>query len=138
MTKEEEIQRCADLIEYYKSQLQSIETQFSYLQATLIDYMQAKITIEKISETKKDTDILVPIGGGTFAYATAKNTSKILTEVGAGIAIEKNPKDAINVVQKRIETLEQSQKNMSNMSQTIQQQINELSIKAEHLLNETQ
>ncbi len=138
MTKEEELQRCADLIEYYKSQLQSIETQFSYLQATLIDYMQAKITIEKISETKKDTDLLVPIGGGTFAYATAKNTSKILTEVGAGIAIEKTPADAISIVQKRIETLEQSQKNMSNMSQTIQQQINELSIKAEHLLTETQ
>jgi prefoldin alpha subunit len=136
MNKEEELQRYASLIEYYKNQLQSLETQFSYLQATILDYSQAKITIEKLTEVKKATEILVPLGGGTFTYATAKNTSYILTEVGAGVVIEKTPKDAIAIIQKRIDVLEQSQKNISNMSQQIQQQIDEISIKAEQMLSE--
>ncbi len=138
MNKEEELQRYSHLIEYYKTQLQSIETQFSYIQTTILDYMQAKITIEKISETKKGTDFLVPIGGGTFTYVTAKNTSQILTEVGAGIVIDRTPTEAIEIVQKRIDTLEQSQKNISNMSQQIQKQIYELTGKAEKIINETQ
>lgn len=138
MNKEEELQRYSNQIEYYKNQLQSIETQFSYLQTTILDYMQAKITIEKISETKKSTDLLIPLGGGTFTYATAKNTSQILTEVGAGIVIDKTPKEAIDIVQKRIDTLEQSQKNILNMSQQIQKQIYELTGKAEKILAETQ
>jgi len=136
MNKEEELQRYASLIEYYKNQLQSIETQFSYLQATIVDYTQAKITIEKLTDLKKATEILVPLGGGTFTYATAKNTSHILTEVGAGVVIEKTPKDAIAIIQKRIDTLEQSQKNISTMSQQIQQQIDEISNKAEQMLSE--
>jgi len=134
MNKEEEIQRYASLIEYYKNQLQSIETQFQYLQATIMDFTQAKITIEKLSEVKKSTELLVPLGGGTFAFATTKNTSKILTDVGAGIVIEKTPKDAIDIIQKRIEVLEQSQKNLTTMSQQIQQQMNEVSMKAEQML----
>ena len=76
----------------------------------------------------------VPLGGGTFAFATTKNTSKILTDVGAGIVIEKTPKDAIDIIQKRIEVLEQSQKNLTTMSQQIQQQMNEVSMKAEQML----
>ena len=136
MNKEEELQRYANLIEYYKNQLQTFETQFSYLQATIVDYTQAKITIEKLSEAKKGSELLVPLGGGTFTYATAKNTSRILTDVGAGIVIEKTPEESISIIQKRIETLEQSQKNLSAMSQQIQQQIDDLSNKAERLLSE--
>lgn len=135
MNKEEEFQRYASLVEYYKNQLQSLETQFSYVQATIMDYTQAKISIEKLSQAKKGTELLVPLGGGTFTYASAKETSKILTDVGAGIVIEKTAEESIQIIQKRIEELEQSQKNLSTMSQQIQQQLTEISSKAEQMLS---
>jgi prefoldin alpha subunit len=138
MNKEEEFQRYANLIDYYKNQLQSLETQFSYLQATILDYTQAKISIEKLSQTKKGTELLVPLGGGTFTFASAKDTAKILTDVGAGIIVEKTAEESIQIIQKRIEVLEQSQKNLSNMSQQIQQQLTEISSKAEQMLSEVQ
>jgi len=135
MTNEEEIQRYANIIEYYRSQLESIESQFNYLQAAMLDYTKAKMTIEKINETKTGTDILIPLGGGTFTYASAKNTSKILTEIGAGYVLEKSPTDAMELIEKRIQQLTQSQESLSAMSQQIQNQINEISAKAQELMN---
>jgi prefoldin alpha subunit len=138
MTNEEELQRYAALMEHYKNQLASIENQFSYLQAAILDYTQAKITIEKINETKKGTEILVPIGGGVFTYASAKETSKLLTDIGAGIIIEKNPEETLKIIDKRIENLQQTQETISKMSQQIQNEINKISEKAQKMLAEKQ
>lgn len=136
MTQEEEFQRYATLVEYYKEQLQSLEQQFSYLQAAVMDYNKAKITIEKIGESDEGTELLIPMGGGTFSFAKAKNTKKILTEIGAGIVVEKKPEDALKILDKRIEELEKNQETISNMSQNIQQQLREVSTKAQRLLAE--
>ncbi len=138
MTQEEEFQRYATLVEYYKEQLQSIDQQFSYLQAAVMDFNKAKITIEKIGEAEEGTDILVPIGGGTFSFAKAKDTKKILTEVGAGIVLEKKPEEAIKILDRRIEELQKNQETLSKMSKNIQQQLEEVSTKAQQLLSNRQ
>jgi prefoldin alpha subunit len=138
MNPEEEFQRYASLIEYYKQQLSSIETQFSYVQSSIMEYSQAKITIEKIKETKTGTEILIPIGGGTFSFAAVKNPSKILTDVGAGIIIEKTPSESIEVLEKRIENLQKNQESLSSYSQQIQKEMEEVSNKAQQILANAQ
>lgn len=136
MTQEEEFQRYAALVDYYREQLQSLEQQFQYLQAAVMDYSKAKITIEKIGESKDGTEILVPIGGGTFSYATSKHPKKILTEIGAGIVMEKDPKEAIIIIDRRIKELEKNQETISNMSKTIQKNIEEVSNKAQQMISQ--
>ena len=71
MTKDEELTKYMALIEQYKEQMNSIETQFSYLQAAINDYNKAKITLEQLSNTESGAEILLPIGGCTFINATA-------------------------------------------------------------------
>ena len=78
MTKEEEITKYLSLIEYNKEQINSIEIQSSYLQAAIADYYKAKMTIENLKKEDKDTEILIPIGGGTYINAFAKNTTRPL------------------------------------------------------------
>jgi prefoldin alpha subunit len=134
MNDQEEIQKYAGLIEYYKNQLAAIDQQFSFLQATINDYAQAKITIEKMKNAKNGTEILIPIGGGTFTFADAKDTSKILTDVGSGIVVEKNPDEAIAVLNKRIQSLQTNQESLTNLSKQINDQIEEISQKAQKLL----
>ena len=135
MNPEEEFQRYAQLIEYYKSQLASLENQFSYLQATIVDFSQAKITIEKIKETTNGSEILIPIGGGTFSFATLKDHERILTDIGAGIIIEKTPEEAINIIEKRIEDLQKNQDALSSLSQKLNNEMEEVSMKAQQLLS---
>lgn len=136
MNKEEELQKNMAIIEYYKEQLRSLELQFSYLQNTITDYTKAKITLEKLSKEKKEADVLLPIGGGAFIDATAKNPAKVLFDVGNGIVIEKTSDEAAEKLGKRITDLQQTEEKISSMAQQLQNGAADASVKVEKILSE--
>ena len=136
MNKEEELQKNMAIIEYYKEQLKSLESQFSYLQNTIVDYTKAKITLEKISKEKKEADILLPIGGGAFIDAKAKNPAKVLFDVGNGIVIEKTANEAAEKIGKRIKDFQQTEEKISSMAQQLQNGAADASVKVEKILSE--
>ena len=134
MNPEEELQRYALLIENYKAQLESLENQFSLIQAAILEYTKAKQTLEALKNTEDDIEIMIPLGGGTFTYGKATDTSKILTDIGEGLLLEKEPSEAIKNLDKRIENLQQTQETISKMSQRIQKELTDISTKAQKLL----
>ena len=136
MTKDEELSRYMILIENYKEQLNSLDMQYSYLQAAIADYNKAKITLEQLIKADDGTEVLLPIGGSTFVSATAKNTSKVLFDIGGGIVTEKTSEDAIKKIDKRIESLQQTQEKLSSMAQQLQTEATQISDKAQRLLEE--
>ena len=136
MNKEEELQKNMAIIEYYKEQLKSLESQFSYLQNTIVDCTKAKITLEKISKEKKEADILLPIGGGAFIDAKAKNPAKVLFDVGNGIVIEKTANEAAEKIGKRIKDFQQTEEKISSMAQQLQNGAADASVKVEKILSE--
>ena len=138
MTGEEELQKHMAMIEYYKEQLRSLELQFSYLQSAIADQTKAKLTLEKLSKVKKDADMLLPIGGGAFIDATAKNPSKVLLEVGYGVVLEKTADEAAEKIGKRINDLRQTEERISSMVQQLQMEAAKVSDKVEQLLSEQQ
>ena len=74
MTKEEEeITRNLTLIEYYKEELKAIEVQMQYMQAAISDFSKAKLTVEQIQKAEVNSEILIPIGGGTFLNGVLKD-----------------------------------------------------------------
>ena len=137
MNQEEEFQRYAAMVDYYKSQLESIENQQKYLQAAVMDYQKAKLTIEKISETKSGKEILIPIGGGIYTYASSKKPSKVLADIGSGIVIERKPKDALGIIDKRINGLQSDKQSLTQMAQQIQNQMQEISKKAQEIYEQS-
>jgi prefoldin alpha subunit len=136
MTKDEELSRYMILIENYKEQLNSLDMQYSYLQAAIADYNKAKITLEQLIKADDGTEVLFPIGGSTFVSATAKSTSKVLFDIGGGIVTEKTSEDAIKKIDKRIESLQQTQEKLSSMAQQLQTEATQISDKAQRLLDE--
>jgi len=136
MTKDEELSRYMILIENYKEQLNSLDMQYSYLQAAIADYNKAKVTLEQLSKTDDGTEVLLPIGGSTFVSATAKSTSKVLFDIGGGVVTEKTSEDAIKKIDKRIESLQQTQEKLSSMAQQLQAEATQISEKAQRLLEE--
>ena len=134
MTKEDELARYAYIIEDYKDQLASLETQFSFIQSAILENTKAKMTIEQMDKLNDDNEILLPIGGGAYINASTKKTSKLLLDVGAGIVIEKNTNDVIENIDKQIENLQQTQQKISSMVQQLQVKSDEVSKKAQDLL----
>jgi prefoldin alpha subunit len=136
MTNDEELQRYMVLIEQYREQINQLEQQSSYIQAAIMDYSKAKITLENINGKDKNDEILVPIGGNTFIHAKTTDTSKVLYNIGAGVITEKNAKDAINKIDEKIEELQRSQDKTAELIQNIENQANEVTEKAQKIINQ--
>ena len=138
MAKEEEITRNLTMIEYYKEQLSSIDMQAQYLQAAIADFHKAKITVEQLHKTSDKSEILIPIGGGTFLNGSLHDTSKVLVDIGAGLVTEKTIEGAVKKINERIKTLQENQEKLMEMAQKLQNEATDLSQRTQQMMNETQ
>ena len=138
MTEDNELTKYMYLIEQYKEQLNALETQSSYLQAAIVDYNKAKLTIQQLNNLNKDGEILFPIGGGSFIEGTAKNKAKILIDIGSGLVTEKNSDEAIIKIEKRIEDLNKSQQRLTDMMQQLQDEATKITNKVQQMYKENQ
>jgi len=138
MTKEEEITRNLTLIEYYKQQLESIDLQIQYLQTTLADYQRAKMTVENLNVITENTELFIPIGGGTFVNGCLKNASNVLLGVGTGLIVEKPVGEAITKLDERIKRIQENIEKMLALGQKVQSDAESLSEKTQQMIQETQ
>lgn len=136
MTKDEELSKYLTLIEQYKEQINSVEMQSSYIQAIINEYNKVKITLEQIVKIKKESDVLLPLGGSTYIEANITDPSKVLFDIGAGIVTEKTSTNAINKIDERINDLQKTQEKLMTIMQNLQNEATEVSARAQKLLNQ--
>lgn len=136
MTKEEELQKHMATIEQCKEQLSSLEEQFNLLQNIILEQTRAKMTIDNLSKSKDNLEILMPIGGGAFINATAKKTKKVLIGIGDGLVIEKETKDAIEKINNRIDEFQKAEEKISRIVQQVQTELENSTLKAQELIGE--
>ncbi len=138
MGKEEEITRNLTMIEYYKEQLSSIDMQAQYLQVAIADFHKAKITVGQLHNAADKSEILIPVGGGTFLNGILTDRSKVLVDIGAGLVTERTVDDAVKKIEERIKTLRENQEKLISMAQKLENDATELSQKTQQMMNDTQ
>ena len=93
-------------------QMQMLETYFSDLsqrETTFLSVLrEASSAIESIKSLnqKSESDTLIPIGMGTYVPTKISSTNKIVLNVGAGVAVEKDFPSAINYLEARIKEIQ--------------------------------
>ena len=93
-------------------QMQMLETYFSDLsqrEGTFLSVLkEATAAIESIKSlsNKPESDTLIPIGMGTYVPTKVSSDSKIVLNIGAGVAVEKDFASAINYLEARIKEIE--------------------------------
>ncbi len=93
-------------------QMQMLETYFSDLsqrEGTFLNVLrEATAAIESIKSLsqKSESETLVPIGMGTYVPTKISSNSKIILNIGAGVAVEKDFPSAINFLEARIKEIE--------------------------------
>jgi prefoldin alpha subunit len=98
--------------EQLMQQMQMLETYFSDLsqrEATFVSIFRETIAaIESIKtlSQKTESETLVPIGMGTYLPTKISSNSKIVLNIGAGVAVEKDFPSAINYLEARIKEIE--------------------------------
>ena len=98
--------------EQLMQQMQMLETYFSDLsqrEGTFLNILrEATASIESIKSLgqKPESETLVPIGMGTYIPTKISANAKIVINIGAGIAVEKDFPSAINYLEARIKEIE--------------------------------
>lgn len=98
--------------EQMMQQMQMLETYFSDLsqrEQTFLNILrETTAAIESLQSLSKnpETETLVPIGMGTYVPTNISSTKKIVLNIGAGIAVEKDFPSAINYLEARIKEVE--------------------------------
>ena len=73
----------------------------------------------KTIDTKTDNETLVPVGLGTFIKTKVMPNEKLILNVGAGIAVEKDKDSAINFLELRLKEMQVALQETSNQKQQI-------------------
>ncbi len=99
---EQEMRQAMAALEAYKAQLEAIDEQGQLLQMSLEDYSRAKDTLEAVAKGKAGDELLLPVGGGAYVYASIVRNDRALVGVGTGVSMDKPMEEAIAIVEARI------------------------------------
>ena len=120
-------------------QMQMLEGYFSELiqkeQAIISVFREASSAVVSLKaiDNKTDSETLVPLGLGTFVKTKLIPNQKLILNVGAGVAIEKDQNYAINFLESRLKEFQVALQDIDGQKQQVsasleqgKQQMNQL------------
>ncbi|MFH1127321.1 MAG: prefoldin subunit alpha [archaeon] len=103
---DENVQRKMMELESYKSQMQQYQQQKSQVMMSVQELLSAKATIDSMKNAKKGTEMIIPIGGGTFIKGIIENPKAVIASIGADIAVTKDLLSAIKHIDEQVKSAE--------------------------------
>jgi len=76
--------------------------------AALTELRVSSMTLEGLEKEKKDAQLFVPIGGGSYVKARLETAKKVVVGIGADVAVERTVKEAKEELEVRIAELEKT------------------------------
>jgi prefoldin alpha subunit len=120
---EEEIRRLLAAYQQYQAQAEAIARQLGLTQLTAEGLDRALRAVEAMETAEEGTEMLVPIGSGSFIHAKLASKEKVVLNVGAGINIEKAPAEAKESLKVRKAEVVEGSKKLNEMLGKIDQEM---------------
>ena len=114
-------------LEAYKAQLEAMNEQGQLLQMSLEDYSRAKDTLEAIAKGQPGDEVLMPVGGSAYVYATIARNDRVLVGIGTSVSMDKPIEDAVTTVVNRIDELMDALKKVGESRTVIEAKMQQLS-----------
>src|SRR5712691_916422 len=90
-----------------------LQSRIDVLSAALSETLTAIQTLEGAKGKPEGTDLLLPIGSGSFIKSKISNPDVIMVSVGAGVIVEKTVDDSIKDLRLRSSDLERARVNVT-------------------------
>ena len=107
---------------YQMQMLEGYLSELSQKEATIVSVIrEASSAIQSLKtiDNKTDNETLTPVGLGTFIKTKTVPNEKLILNIGAGIAIEKDKDSAINFLELRLKEMQVALQETSNQKQQI-------------------
>ena len=128
VTKEEqgkeqkELQQKVLAYRILESRIDSLLKQREFLANKLVEMQTTLESIDEIEKSKEN--ILFPLGSAAYTFGRIVDKDKIIVEVGAGVALEKNFTEARGILNERKNDIENAlttlQRNIQEVSESLQ------------------
>ena len=125
-------------------QMQMLENMFAELsqkENSIVNIIRdANSAVKSIQGIKEnpDSESLVPVGMGTFIKAKTIPNEKIVVNVGAGVAIEKDHNSALNFLESKIKELELALQETNSQRQQIAANIEQGKQQMQQIMQQSQ
>ena len=125
-------------------QMQMLENYFVELnrkEESLIGVIrEAASAIQSIKAIKEkpESSTLVPMGLGSYVKAKISSNEKLIINLGAGVAIEKDKDGAVNYLETRLKELEVALKDTSAQKQQVMANLEAGKQQVNHLMQQSQ
>ena len=107
---------------YQMQMLEGYLSKLSQKEATIVSVIrEASSAIQSLKtiDNKTDNETLTPVGLGTFIKTKVVPNEKLILNIGAGIAVEKDKDSAINFLELRLKEMQVALQETSNQKQQI-------------------
>lgn len=134
-----------------EQRINELVQQSRILEAYMNDVMTRQVTVSKLMEeahmasntiqnvtSESDIESLMPIGIGVYVKTNVPPIKKLLINLDAGVAIEKNREDALNYVETRIKEYEVAARQLEAQRQEIAMRINQLQSQINQMIQAAQ
>ena len=107
---------------YQMQMMEGYLSELSQKETTIVsDIREASSAIHSLKtiDNKTDNETLTPVGLGTFVKTKVIPNEKLILNIGAGIAVEKDKDSAINFLELRLKEMQVALQETSNQKQQI-------------------
>ena len=130
--KEREAQQTLILYQLLQNHLEQLKNQAALFERRL---METEITKQTLNDLKKskESDVLIPLGSGCYSHGSIRNSEKIITDVGAGIFVERETGQTNEILESNKTEIENLSKNLQDEINTTVKRLNDVALQIEQM-----
>jgi prefoldin alpha subunit len=102
-----------------------LQSRINITNAALTELRVSSMTLEGLKKEKKDAQLFVPIGGGSYVKARLETAKKVVVGIGADVAVERTVKEAKEELKARIAELEKARETLGQQMNQVVERIQE-------------
>ena len=125
MEKEEFNQNMMQL-NLFGSKLQEIEQQLQLIDKHISELQVTGLALQELGGTKKDTDMLAPIGQNIFVKAKIQNIDTVIVDLGSKVFAEKSLEEAKEIINQKIDEFSDIKEKIAEQAQTVLNAIDQI------------
>ena len=110
---EKELQRKYLQMQLYKHQLNAYIEEKNKIDARVEEFKMTIGALEQLDKMKKGDEIWSPLGSNAFVMSDIKDTKNVLINVGAGVVIKSTKEHSIEILQSRLDELNEVNKSLT-------------------------
>ncbi|MCW4002166.1 MAG: prefoldin subunit alpha [Candidatus Bathyarchaeota archaeon] len=132
-SEEETFRRLAVELRMMEGTAEALQSRINLVNAALTELRVSNMTLTGLEKEKKDAQLFVPIGGGSYIKAKLASADEVVVGIGANVAVERTTKEAKENLENRLAELEKTRTSLGQQFGQVIEKIREDRARIEEL-----